>query len=114
MATLSRTLRAMPYRRQGRIRGHKAALVKEARDGAVPPSRYDKRGIKAYNHPWAIAWGMLSHGHTSEEIARVLNKSYGIPFSRAIGMGKFVVRRQYVVEQETFGRTISIKAPKIH
>ena len=111
---MSRTLRAMPYRRVGRVKGHKAALVKKARDGAVPPSRYDKRGIKAYKHPWAIAWRMISHGHTAEEIARTLNKSYGIPFSRAVCIGKHVVRSKYEREQEALGRIISVKAPKIY
>jgi len=83
--------------------------VKEARNSAVPPRRYDKREIKAYNHPWAIAWRMLDHGHTAEEIARTLHKSYGIPFSRAICIGKFVIRRKYGDEQEALEKKFDIK-----
>jgi hypothetical protein len=105
---MSRTLRAMPYKRAGQVRGRKAALVKNTRKGSVPPSRYDKRSIKAYNRPWAIAWGLLDQGMDAHDIAVVLNKSYGLSFPRAIHIGKFVVRRKYGIEQENLGRTVSI------
>jgi len=104
----------MPYKIAGQVKGHKAALVKKARNSTIPPNRCNKRAIKAYKHPWAIAWGMLDHGHTAEEIARTLHKSYGIPFSRAIRIGKFVIRRKYGDEQEALGRTVSFQAPKIY
>jgi len=92
---MSRTKRRLPYSYLRKMKGHKAALVREDRMGAVPPDPWED---VTFSHecylPWTVAWRMSKDGHDVDEIAKTMNKTFGVNYLRALEMARLVVGRR--------------------